>query len=212
MLPFHRRTAPGLLLLVLAAPAAGGQRLSDFRRVVVPDQPGRVEKAAAEELAHYVGRITGQAPGTIRWSDYRAEADGLSFFVGADVAERVLGEKLGPWADEEWVLRTVPRGLVLAGRDGDGDPWSARTPAGTLLAVYTLLDDYLGVHWFWPGAFGEHVPHDQDAVVPELRLRRAPAFAIRSVSLGYPAYHTATFAEAARRWARRSRLAWSRPA
>ncbi len=32
------------------------------------------------------------------------------------------------------------------------------TAAGSMLAVYTLLEDHLGVRWFWPGEFGEHVP------------------------------------------------------
>src|SRR5438045_354400 len=82
---------------------------------------------------------------------------------------------LGAWIDEEWLIRTVPVGLVLAGKDGTGDPWSIRTSAGSMLAIYVLLDDHLGVHWFWPGPFGEHVPRNANAVVPELSLRATPA-------------------------------------
>ncbi len=46
------------------------------------------------------------------------------------------------------MLRSVSNGLVLAGSDAEGDPWSIRTEAGSMLAVYTLLEDHLGVRWF----------------------------------------------------------------
>ena len=201
---------PGILA---SAPLAHGeQRLSDFRRVVIADQANGVQKAAADELVHYVGRICDQPLEKVGWSEYTPDAPGLSFFVGEDVARRILGEDLKPWKDEEWMLRTVTAGLVLAGHDGDGDPWSMSTPAGSALATYTFLDDYLGVHWFWPGPFGEHVPRRREATVPDLNVGRSPAFAIRSIQLGYTTYHTHAFLDASRRWARRSRLGWVRSA
>ena len=111
------------------------------------------------------------------------------------------------------MLRSVPRGLVLAGDDAAGDPWSISTAAGSMLAVYTLLEDHLGVRWFWPGEFGEHVPVNADALVPRLDERRQPAFEIRSVQLGYSSvYHTKVFSDAAKRWARRARLGWVKSA
>ena len=194
--------------VMYCAGAVGEQRLADFRRVVIPDQPKPVQQAAGEELAHYAGRITGRPIDLVPLGRYSPGGEGLSFFVGEAVAERLLGSPLGPWRSEEWLLRAVPQGLILAGDDGDGDPWSASTPAGSMLAAYTLLEDYLGVRWFWPGPFGEHVPRRTDAVLPSLDLRRTPPFIIRSVSLGYTRYHTARFREASRRWARRTRQAW----
>src|SRR5205814_6338554 len=176
----------------------------DYRRVVVADDATAVERAAADELAHYVGRIVDGKLEIWPWAKYAAAKEnggleGLNFFVGIEVAEKVLDQPLGSWKDEEWLLRSVPAGLVLAGKDGTGDPWSIRTSAGSMLATYVLLDDYLGVHWFWPGPFGEHVPRNADAVVPELSVRATPAFAIRSVSLGYSAYHTPAFNDAMRK-------------
>lgn len=86
--------------------------------------------------------------------------------VGDGAAERTLGKSPKPWKTEEWMLRTVGKGLVLAGHDGEGDPWSIGTAAGSMLAVYTLLGDRLGVRWFWPGEFGEHVPVNADTTIP----------------------------------------------
>jgi hypothetical protein len=198
----------GLWAATAGAAVRADQRLADYRRVVVADKPGAVQKVAAEELARYVGHITGHPLEVIPAGQFAEKADGLSFFVGDAVAAGVLRLDLGPWKDEEWLLRTVPRGLLLAGQDGEGDPWSLRTPAGSLLATYTLLDDYLGVRWFWPGPFGEHVPNQPTATVPTLDVRTTPPFIIRSVSFGYPRYHTAAFRDETRKWARRTRQGW----
>lgn len=54
--------------------------------------------------------------------------------------------------------------------------------------------------------------NNADAVLPVIRARHIPAFAIRSVSFGYSSYHTKAFSEAERRWSRRSRLGWTKSA
>ena len=211
----HALTLLSVLLPALSAPAhaADGQRLKDFRRVVVADAALPVQRAAAEELASYAGKIVGQKIEVMMLNKLAADAPGLSFFVGEGAAERSLGQSPKPWKTEEWMLRTVGNGLVLAGKDAAGDPWAIRTEAGTMLAVYTLLEDHLGVRWFWPGEFGEHVPSNADATVPVLDERRPPAFEIRSMQMGYPSiYHTKTFNEAARKWTRRARLGWVKSA
>jgi hypothetical protein len=196
-----------------AAGANGPQSLRDFARVVIADDALPGQKTAAEELAHYAGKIAGTKIAIVPWSAFvRAKPAGLSFFVGEGAAAKATGDRLAPWRTEEWLIRSLPNGIALAGHDNTGDAWSASTPAGTMLAVYTLLDDYLGVHWFWPGPAGEHVPVNPTATVPYLNLRQTPAFSIRSIKLGYPTYHNTAFKDAERKWARRSRLAWVRSA
>jgi len=193
---------------------AAEQRLPDFQRVVIADNAPAVQRVAAEELATYCGRIAGTRIAIVPLSEYRPTDKGLSFFVGDEVARRLFNMELAPWQQEEWLLRSVSGGLIVAGDDDPTrDPWSVSTRAGTLLATYTLLEDYLGVHWFWPGPFGEHVPANPAATLPQVERREVPKFMIRSVSLGYGSrYHTREFTEAERRWARRSRLGWTRSA
>ena len=202
------------LLCPMTLSAADTQQLLDFKRVVIADDSLAVQDAAAKELAHYVGEMTGQEITILSWSEYeKTKSPGLSFFVGEKVATKVLEKTLSPWKTEEWMLKTIPAGLVIAGHDEMGSPWSSLTPAGSMLAVYTLLDDYLGVHWFWPGEFGEHIPRKPDATIPKLDLRKVPAFEIRSVKLGYPhSYHTKVFSDASRKWSIRNRLKWVRSA
>ena len=194
--------------------AVGGERrVGDVRRVVVVDNAPAVQRVAAEELATYCGRIAGTRIAIVPLSEYRPTDEGLSFFVGDEVARRLFNMELAPWQQEEWLLRTVPGGLLIAGDDAtSGDPWSARVRAGSMLATYTLLDDYLGVRWFWPGPFGEHVPHDPDAIVPELNRREVPKFMIRWVMMAYTGYHTPEFREDCVRWMRRTRQGWTRSA
>ncbi|QDU92865.1 DUF4838 domain-containing protein [Lignipirellula cremea] len=203
-----------ICLLPVAVQAKETQRLADYRQVVVAADALPVQREAAKELAHYVGQIIGRELPVVDLAEGPlAEAEGLRFFVGDAAAAKVLGHTLTPWKVEEWLLKTVPQGMVIAGDDGPGDPWSAVTPAGSMLAAYTLLDDHLGVHWFWPGDFGEQVPQSPDATLPSLDQRATPEFEIRSVGLGYSSvYHTKTWTAAARKWARRNRLAWVRSA
>ena len=218
-LPPNMKQVLALILTLLCAippshAASAPQRLSDFQRVVIADDANAVQRAAADELANYVGRITGQKLQLVKTSVFAlAKSGGLSFFVGDGAAEAALGKSPRPWKMEEWMLRSVSNGLVVAGDDGAGDPWSNATAAGSMLAVYTLLEDHLCVRWFWPGEFGEHVPVNADASIPALDERRQPAFEIRSVQLGYPGiYHTKTFSDAAKKWTRRARLGWVKSA
>jgi len=185
------------------------QRLADFRRVVVADDAPPVAQFAAKELAEYAGRVTGQTLEVVPLSRYQPDAAGLSFFVGEAAGEKIIGRKLGPWKTEEWLLQTVPQGLVLAGDDQPGRALSVFVAAGSQLAAYTLLDETLGVKWFWPGAFGEHVPANPGAVLPVFQTRRVPEFMIRNYGVGYPGkYHTEAFNEEVERWARRTRQGW----
>lgn len=210
-----------LALFQAASASVAPLPLKEFRRVVVADDALPVQLAAADELAAYAGRIAGTRLEVVTLGKLAADAPGLNFFVGDGPAERALGHPAKPWKMEEWLLHTVSGGLVLAGQDGEGDPWTLTTPAGSMLAVYTLLEDYLGVRWFWPGEFGEHVPAQPEAQVPVLNVHSQPGFEIRNVSLGIASiyhpkstvktertksYHTAAFIDAEHKWARRSRL------
>jgi hypothetical protein len=201
---------------VLPCAAQAEQALADFVCVVVADDALPVQKAAAEELAHYIGEITGKELAVISVKEYLLSSQLVtSFFVGDKAAALALGKDvtLGPWKLEEYMLKTVPEGLVLTGSDAEGSPWSTNVSAGSMLAAYTLLDEYLGVHWFWPGDFGESVPKNADAKIPDLDVRKSPSFEIRSIGLGYPSsYHTRVFSDESRKWARRNRLGWVRSA
>lgn len=200
------------LLLSVVSPVMASEPtarpLSEFARVVVGDAALPVTETAAEELSEYVGKLVGKSVPVVPLSKYKSTDAGLSFFVGDEAAAAVTGKALSPWKQEEYALISVPSGLVLAGDDDKGNPWSSSIASGSMLAVYTLLDDHLGCKWFWPGPMGEHVPSGAGKSVSVLNVRQSPRFIIRNISLGYSKYHTAEFKIEARKWTKRNRLAW----
>jgi hypothetical protein len=192
----------------VAAWAQSPQKLADYQRVVVAGDARAVTQFAGEELASYAGRVAGKKIAVIKAADYKASLPGLSFFVGEKGVKAALHKELGPWKEEEFTIQTIPQGMILAGEDADGKATSISTAGGSRLAVYTLLDDHLGVKWFWPGPFGEHVPNNPGATIAALDIRTTPVFRIRSYSVGYGSYHTEAFREATSLWACRTRQGW----
>jgi hypothetical protein len=197
----------GMVLEIHAA-----QKLHAFTQVVIPDSPLPSQKAVAEDLAVYAGKIAGKPSLPVISASQYNPSQGLSFFIGDGAASRVTKKLLGPWKDEEYMIQSVPEGLILTGKDAPGAAWSVRVSAGSMLAVYTLLEEYLGLRWFWPGQFGEHIPHSPDAMIPDLSIRATPRFMIRSISLGSSTYHTKIYRDEAAKWAKRNRLGWTRSA
>lgn len=197
---------PGVCAMAVAQP------LVRFSRVVVDPVESPAAMHAARELAEYVHRVAGRELLVIdleQWRSQRSDADPV-FFVGRGAATAVMPDlDAGAWKTEQWLLRTVPQGLVLAGLDEDGNALSPQVASGTQLAVYTFLDEVLGVKWLWPGALGEQVPQRPDFVVPALDRGGVPRFAIRHISIGYSRYHTEALKQDLALWTRRTRQGWS---
>lgn len=158
--------------------------------VVAADAPPRSVEAA-HTLAEYVGRICGERPTVI--TSLSGPLPDRSIWVG--VQPRV--ERLLPQVDltfqhpEETLLAANERCLLLAGRDrwdpahteakGRLAPITGRQQEyGTANAVYTLLQELLGVRWLWPGDLGTDVPHQQRIVIPAMAARYHPQFRARS--------------------------------
>lgn len=70
---------------------------------------------------------------------------------------------------------------TATGREGPPPvPFDYRTSRkGSLFAVYTLLDRFFGVRWFWPGKSGEVMPRRPKIEFPQVDLREKPDFAWR---------------------------------
>ena len=88
--------------------------------------------AAPKELAAFLRKITG-AEFPVRTAGEKPR--GALIVVGSNSAR---ARQLGP---EGFRIDTESGNLLLSGAD----------EAGTEFAVYTFLEKYLGVRWFWPG-------------------------------------------------------------
>ena len=123
------------LLVALVTPCMAIQISADGVakcQIMLATEPAPAEQTAAEELAAYLGKITG---GQFSVTP-EAEASGPVIYVGPtqfSLTNGVDAAKLGP---DEWVIRTVGDDLILAGG----------RPRGTIYAVYRLLEETLGVH------------------------------------------------------------------
>ena len=127
---------------------------------------------AAQELASYIEKTTGVRPELIKgepdsvpdhaiWVGYQPKLDALFPNVSFDFEHA-----------EEILIAANENHLVIAGRDkwnpdalvveGIDETVDGRQQEyGTVNAVYTFLQKYLGVRWLWPGELGEDLkPRD----------------------------------------------------
>jgi hypothetical protein len=173
LLPF---VAAGIFGLSCAAQAdtctivSGGKAQA---AIVLAEKGFPVDTYAAQELQYHVQRATGAKLGIYRESQKPADFAGI-IYIGDCAEARRRGlhpETLPPNAG---YIRTIGSDLFLTGNDGDGPPLQDFVRAGSLFAVYTFLENNLGVRWLWPGKLGEVVPSRTDLSVSNLQETHKP--------------------------------------
>ncbi len=138
-----RSGAAAMFILAAAAPAAAAELnlsldgKSDYA-IVLPGEATPVERTAAGELQAYLAEITGATLPIIKESE--AAQTAARIVLGDSPLTRKLLPAVDPasLAPDGIVIRTVGRDLVLVGHPR----------RGTLYAVYTFLEDTLGVRWW----------------------------------------------------------------
>lgn len=146
---------------------------------------------AANELADYIRKISGATPKVIMgkpdpipekaiWVGFQPELKKL--FPGVDFDFKY---------PEEILIAANGKHLVIAGRDRwdpkNMDIKGAREliigkqqEYGTANAVYTFLQDYLQVRWFWPGEMGEDILPQKKIGFAPFEFRYHPQIIYRS--------------------------------
>lgn len=112
--------------------------------VVQQDAPFRMLKAA-QDLQHYVHKICGV---TLPLKTDGAAVSGFGLYIGKcapTTPELFPGTSLNP---ESYAIAYRPDGLFFTGNH----------PSPCAFAVYSFLEDELGVRWFAPGELWELVP------------------------------------------------------
>ncbi|MCA1810021.1 MAG: DUF4838 domain-containing protein, partial [Lentisphaerae bacterium] len=148
-------------------------------------------RQAAEELAEYIEKTSGARPEVLE-----GQPDPLpdsAIWVG----HQPILDTLFPDLDfdfqhpEEILIAANDQHLVIAGRDR-WDPEhlvvtfkrhtvnGVQQEYGTVNAVYTFLQDYLGVRWLWPGESGEDVLQQATIAFEPFVYRYHPRFRARS--------------------------------
>jgi hypothetical protein len=128
--------------------------------VVIPSDAPTVIRTAAEDLRHYVSAICGV---DLPLRDDGSSVPGTGLYIGgcdAATAADLPGAELNP---ETYAIRVRDGSIFFTGRH----------PTPAAFAVFSFIEDTLGVRWFAPGELWEHVPPgtpgelavDQDSLV-----------------------------------------------
>jgi len=149
----------------LSAMAISKNGVPQVAIVLAPDATIQ-EKRAAAELASFLGQITGGKFETVQ--HYRPNAANICVGRGAARAVDPKFTTDGLGADG-LTIRTVGNNLILAGGQ----------PRGTLYAVYTFLEDYVGCRWWTPQA--SFIPKKPNLNIGKLYRRYVPALEHREV-------------------------------
>ena len=136
--------------------------------IVVFEKAPPYTRAAADTLAEYVEKASGARPRILEGRPDPMPEHAI--WVGYQpVLKELFPDTEFEFSHPEEILIAANAGhLVIAGRDRwdperltvegqDGTIVGKQLEYGTANAVYTFLQDRLGVRWFWPGELGEDV-------------------------------------------------------
>lgn len=156
-----------ILLIASVACEAAALHISGPAKtvVVVGIDATQPEKYAAAEFVRYIKLISGAA---IPVSETAIKGK-VNIYIGQTRATVGLlkGFDWTSLKSDGIIIKTLPNALVLAGD----------RPRGTLYAVYTFLEDYLGCRWWSYDC--EFVPSLKDISIGSINRKYVPKFAIR---------------------------------
>ena len=188
-LPNQTRPALSVVLclflnVVPVSVAFGAERLTLVEKgrsrmsIVLASGAGESGRRAAADLAEYLEKISGAAPGIMETSSVVPAA---AIWVGMQpgVSAAFPGLDLTLRHPEEILIACNGRHLLIAGRDRRFD--DQQVEFGTANAVFTFLQQYLGVRWLWPGELGEDLLRRDTISLPVFEYRFHPQFQRRAV-------------------------------
>lgn len=141
--------------------------------IVYADEATELEKKAAQELSHFLGRVTGASLPAMAESALAGKVQGI--YLGWTKFAAQCGIKTARLGEEEWVIRGVGDDLILTGG----------RPRGTLYAVYEFLEQQVGCHWLARDT--EIVPSKPTLEFPKPNIQAKPYLWMRDI---YTTYHT----------------------
>lgn len=184
--------------------------------IVIFEGAPPMTRRAAEELAEYIEKISGARPEVIEGEPNPIPAHAI--WIGY---QPVLA-KLFPDIDfdfqhpEEILIAANENHLVIAGRDRwdpdhlvvegiDEKIVGRQQEYGTVNAVYTFLQEQLGIRWLWPGELGEDVPRRATISIAPIQYRYHPQIRARGGLFNFSALGNRGYGRA-HEWTRRQRL------
>ena len=163
--------------------------------IVVPENAKDAEMLAANEIKRFVAKASGLV------LPVKKSADAPAIYVGNTPLLKKYGIDTAGFIPDEFIVKSVPEGLIVAGRDYSGGPitglrhpfnlsvvWkeslklSAFGSSGTLFAAYAFLEECFGIRFYMPGELGIVIPElKKDLVLDKIDFRRKPEFRYRNI-------------------------------
>jgi hypothetical protein len=185
--------------LVLMAP---GQPIPT---IYVAEKQSAPEKLAAQELKTALEKITGQDVNIDEWPRGRRargrDSEPKGVYVAIGHSELTASLDTSELSTEQFIVEVTPRRLAIVG--------AADRQRGVLYGVYEVLDR-LGVRWYRPEPWGEHMPRTQSIELSiGLTVAKLPDYEYRStLAGGFQRVRTPTIeqSEQSSLWVLRNRL------
>lgn len=177
-----------LLSAVLGVYAMAGDTLFQNGKtewkIGISPKAAPAEQYAAQELQTALQKISGAEFPILKSETF---PDGNTIIIGSpdstpQIREKADALKLKKGNTEELAVYTLGGNLYLAGNN----------PRGALYAVYSFLQNQLGVRWFWPGDDGEFIRKKNSYPLPQLSFNYKPPFRFREMTPCGLHYHVPT--------------------
>ncbi|MBQ6620391.1 MAG: DUF4838 domain-containing protein [Thermoguttaceae bacterium] len=133
--------------------------------IVLPEEPSAVQKTAAEELASFLHQVTGAEFPII--GESAADQQGVNLVIGPSALSKKLLTAAGAEPEE-----TLAQDGIIIHSVGNSVVFSGHPQRGPLYAVYTFLEDVVGIRW-WTST-ESFIPKKRELEVPPLAIRYAP--------------------------------------
>lgn len=185
--------------------------------IIVPHEaPPRTREAAAV-LVDFIEQISGVRPELLTGAPQPLPPRALWIGFQPAVAERFPQIDFDFQHPEEILIAANAQHLVITGRDrwdpvqptvpgNDGKPVAKQSEAGTANAVYTFLQEHLGVRWFWPGELGKDVVKRERIAFAPFERRYHPQIRARGGVFHYSSQLTTRGYGQSHEWTRVQRL------
>lgn len=211
-----------LIVVSLASRASAGFTLVDVEAGVEPapivlfDDAPPLTRQAAEELAHYIEQVCGARPKLLTSTPQPLPERAIWVGYQPTLKELFPEVDFSFHHPEEILIASNDKHLVIAGRDRwdpkhltvegiDEKIVGHQQEYGTVNAIYTFLQDQLGIRWLWPGELGEDVPRQKKIVLEKLMVRYYPQIRARAGLFNFSRMSNRGYGRA-HLWTRRQRL------
>ncbi len=153
--------------------------------IILPENPAPIVRFAASELQRCVKAATGsEVPVTTVPSTGKT-----TIFLGDQKAAREAGIHSAAIPRDGFMIVAKGKNIFIAGVDDpkgkvDTRGWGLIYERGTLNGVYSFLERFFGVRFYFPGEIGTVIPKQQSLSIPEMTILDRPDYPRRRLLAG----------------------------